>query len=894
MADLPAKIHRYEVIDRLGRGGMGELYLAKDPLLDRLVAIKVLRTGFEGSDLRERFAREARSAARLAHVNIVTIYDVGDHDGQPYIAMEYVRGETLYQQIQRKLPLPLSTKLQYIDELCAGLAHAHKSGIVHRDIKPANLIISSDGALKILDFGIARLADSNMTQEGSVMGTLNYMSPEQLTGQPIDHRSDVWAVGAVFYELLTYQQAFPGEINTGVLSRIIEAKYKPLQEVAARVDRSLARLVERALSRDHTARFADLKEMREELTRVRQRMDSRSLAALTATASNADTIAIDTPLSTPRTPRSGAKRDEIQRRRAEELAGYLNAARQAFAAARYEEAAAACERALILDDESEEAIELSERAREAIEQGQVREWLGEARDEFDHGNLTRARELVSRVFSLEANSPAAAALRVAIEQADRQRHVEEILGRGRAALASGDYGAANEAAREALEAEPSSPDAVALRRDIEVALAAEQRRAEEERTRAEHERRAQEVIPYARERFDSGDMDGAIALLEAFSPPHADVSAMLEDLRTEARVIREREAERQRQLQAELAQARKAIGESEITAAVSAVARARGIAPADPQVAELARAIEAKRAELAARRKAEEEARRKAELEARRKAEEAARRKADEEKRRREREQADREAAAAAKRQAEEDARRRVEEERQRKVQEELRRKVEEGARRKTTTPDTVVLGDKTVVIAPKTPAVSDTRPLAAPPIAPPLPPPVPRPSGQATIEEGSKPTPLIGLAAAAVLLLAILGGGAYWLLGGDDASPQSGQSEPQAGTGGATADQPAANSTGTATNQPAAEANAVLVIDAAPWAEIVEVTGANGRVNVTAKHTPLALSVPEGEYRVTLRNPSESAPKVVTTKVTAATPGRAFAEFAPVDVDDYFRRAGS
>src|SRR5687768_294536 len=142
MSDLPKLIHRYEIVDRLGRGGMGELYLGRDPLLDRFVAIKVLRAGFEGDELRERFAREARSAARLAHVNIVTIYDVGDDGGQPYIAMEYVPAQTVLQIIQRKTELPLGTKLQYIDELCAGLAHAHKAGIVHRDIKPANLIIS--------------------------------------------------------------------------------------------------------------------------------------------------------------------------------------------------------------------------------------------------------------------------------------------------------------------------------------------------------------------------------------------------------------------------------------------------------------------------------------------------------------------------------------------------------------------------------------------------------------------------------------------------------------------------------------------------------------------------------------------------------------------------------
>ena len=161
---------------------MGDLYLGRDPMLDRFVAIKMLKAGSTADDLRERFAREARSAARLAHVNIVTIYDVGEHEGQPYIAMEYVLGETLLEKIRRRSDLPLATKLQYVDELCAGLAHAHRAGIIHRDIKPANLIVAAEGTLKILDFGIARLADSSMTQSGMMLGTLNYMSPEQISG----------------------------------------------------------------------------------------------------------------------------------------------------------------------------------------------------------------------------------------------------------------------------------------------------------------------------------------------------------------------------------------------------------------------------------------------------------------------------------------------------------------------------------------------------------------------------------------------------------------------------------------------------------------------------------------------------------------------------------------
>jgi serine/threonine protein kinase len=184
----PTFIHRYQVIERIGRGGMGSLYLARDPLLDRLVAVKVLREEIDSEDVRERFAREGRAAARLSHVNIVTVYDVGEHEGRPFIAMEYVQGQTLHDLIRRKTFFDLPQKLEFIQELCAGLAVAHEAGIVHRDVKPANLMITPQWVLKILDFGIARVSNSSLTQSRALVGTLNYMAPEQMTGEKVDGR----------------------------------------------------------------------------------------------------------------------------------------------------------------------------------------------------------------------------------------------------------------------------------------------------------------------------------------------------------------------------------------------------------------------------------------------------------------------------------------------------------------------------------------------------------------------------------------------------------------------------------------------------------------------------------------------------------------------------------
>src|SRR5689334_19527390 len=200
---------------------MGYLYLARDPGLDRLVAIKLLKDEYhDDQELRERFIREARSVARLRHENIIIVFDIGESDGRPFMAMEYVAGDTLAQVLRRGSAPPLLKRLIHIEELCAGLAHAHAAGIIHRDIKPANLMLDAEGVLKILDFGIARLADSGMTQGGMMLGTVNYMSPEQISGPTVDHRCDIFASGAVLYEVLALQQAFPGRIDGGVLHRI--------------------------------------------------------------------------------------------------------------------------------------------------------------------------------------------------------------------------------------------------------------------------------------------------------------------------------------------------------------------------------------------------------------------------------------------------------------------------------------------------------------------------------------------------------------------------------------------------------------------------------------------------------------------------------------------------
>jgi serine/threonine-protein kinase len=272
LAAPPATIGRYELRERIAHGGMGVLYLAFDPVTEREVALKVLRV--DSADLRERFLSEARLAARLQHPNIVTIYDVGAHGDQPFIAMEFIAGETLGQLVHRRAPLALSRRVALMEQVCVGLAYAHRHGIVHRDVKPANLMISRDsGVLKVLDFGVAGRVDADPGAQGEMlMGTPNYMSPEQVVGQPSDHRSDIFSVGLVLYELLTYQQAFRGESQQSILLKVLNESPQPLAALLPGIDPGLPAIVDRALEKSVERRYPDLEAMRSDLSRVGQRV----------------------------------------------------------------------------------------------------------------------------------------------------------------------------------------------------------------------------------------------------------------------------------------------------------------------------------------------------------------------------------------------------------------------------------------------------------------------------------------------------------------------------------------------------------------------------------------------------------------------------------------------
>ena len=278
MADLPPVIGRYEIISRLGQGGMGSLYLAKDPKIGRLVAIKLVRQEFDSPEARQRFAREAQSAGTLRHPNIVTIFDVDEHE-RPAVHRDGIRGRRDAERDRRAARRSIRSpkRLQWIEELCGGLAYAHRQGVVHRDIKPANLMLDNEGALKILDFGLARREASKFTQSQTLIGTPNYMSPEQIRAGDVGPKSDIFAVGAVLYELLTYAEAFPGRVHQA-MHKILYEEPKPLDSGDAGASIPASRtILARALEKDPAKRFADLTVMRQDLAIVRQRLEHHTM-----------------------------------------------------------------------------------------------------------------------------------------------------------------------------------------------------------------------------------------------------------------------------------------------------------------------------------------------------------------------------------------------------------------------------------------------------------------------------------------------------------------------------------------------------------------------------------------------------------------------------------------
>lgn len=512
----PQKLGRYEVLEEVGKGAMGVVYLARDPLIGRQVALKTFRVGFSAKDqelqqFRSRFVREAQSAGILSHPNIVTIHDVVDEGGEGvcFIAMEYVKGTNLKQLLQKQEPYSHDYVVQIIAQIAEGLDYAHSRGVVHRDIKPANILITQDDKVKITDFGIARLDTSNLTMEGQLLGTPNYMAPEQIQGKEVDHRADIFSLGVVFYEMLTRRKPFQGENLTAVTHKIVYEPFTPPEDLVVGLPPGLAAVLRRCLEKDPNRRYPRAAEIAAEL----RRSVSRSVANDDDDTSATQEVAEETVDRTRPTPGEA----EVTVRMP---------TRQVLSAVNFEPVPSAPPASTMAS-----AAAAPVASAPASGQAQVSQALQKLRIQriVRYGLLGAAvaAVLVVVVLWLRDGGQASASASAAAEAAAaaRESDVARLLNEARGGVARGDLQAALQAVAKVEALHPANLEARALRAEIDrvsrdLALAAEQ------------EQRVAEALILAREEYSKRRYEPAIAAATAvleLVPDHAEATRLRTD-----------------------------------------------------------------------------------------------------------------------------------------------------------------------------------------------------------------------------------------------------------------------------------------------------------------------------------------------------------------------------
>ncbi len=561
------KAGKYEILRKIGTGGFGVVYEGRDPFIKRRVAIKTCTS--EDEEMRQRFFREAEIAGNLEQKNIVTIFDFGFEDGVPYLVQEYLPGEDLDHKITRRDPLTLPQKLEILLQVAQGLAYAHARGVIHRDIKPGNIRVLEDARVKIMDFGIAKLADveSGLTKAGMTVGTAAYLPPEQIRGDKVDSRADIFSFGVVAYELLAYQRPFDGKTLSTLLYQILSQEPVPLGEMLFDQPERISKLVMRCLEKDAADRPPSFDAVVGELA-----------AVLSETAGVEDTLRIarTAPLATPpaesdadalepfaararaalaqgdltaaeleitlaakkfgegapfrrvlgplKKEIAGSRdRHEEQRRRGERLRSLLERARSLERQQSYEEARLALQAALEIDPAHVEARRLidqvdgalAEAARERERAANLAERRAEAERRLAAGDLDGARETLAAAQK-EHGETALADVERRLEMAARAEQIAALVAKARAELEAGEPASAAEMARRALAIDAGSRPAQDLVAAAEEEMCrqaeeAAQKRAAEERARQEDRVRRQQAVEQALGRGDFGGARTALA-----------------------------------------------------------------------------------------------------------------------------------------------------------------------------------------------------------------------------------------------------------------------------------------------------------------------------------------------------------------------------------------------
>ena len=469
----PEQFGRYHVTGELGRGGMGVVYRGEDRLIGREVAIKTLTAATP--ELRERFFVEARSGV-LSHPNIVTVYELGEHEGSPFIAMEFIAGESLEKVLRTRKRLPLLEALSIMEQLCAGLGYAHGYGVVHRDVKPANILIRPDGRVTIVDFGIAQLADQTqqLTRADALLGTFHYIAPERLKGEESDGRVDVWSAGVILYEMLTGELPFKGT-DVSSLYRMINEPYVALTEYVQDLPEGLSGVLDKALAKRVEDRYLTAEEVSFDLQVIAEGLKKDRVDTLLETArrltqerqfASARTVLLQAQRIDPSNADAKSLIHDVQTRlsqlqRGEQLRQIAEQAQTALSDRRWDDAIAFYQQAMKLD--LEDALGLGERLQSAQEQKRQQQQLVALREQANEarkqGDLTQAQQYLKQALAIDERNTdlrnAHAVILREIERRQRGLHVEEHLQSARESYGAQQYTEAITHLRKAAELDPS-------------------------------------------------------------------------------------------------------------------------------------------------------------------------------------------------------------------------------------------------------------------------------------------------------------------------------------------------------------------------------------------------------------------------------------------------------
>jgi eukaryotic-like serine/threonine-protein kinase len=776
------KIGKYEVIRKIGQGGFGVVFEGRDPFIKRRVAIKTCSA--EDEEIRKRFFREAEIAGNLQHRHVVTVFDLGVQDGVPYLVQEYLPGEDLSHKIKRHDPLSDFTKLSYLVQVAEGLEYAHAQGVVHRDIKPANIRILDDDSVKIMDFGIAKLAsaETQLTHTGMAMGTAGYLPPEQIRGEKVDLRADIFSYGVMSYELLAGQRPFMADNMSAVLFQIIGQEPAPLSSLWPQCPPALERLVKKSLAKNPAERYASFTPLLADLRPLREQV--RGQAAPVARApdlptqviSNAQTaVELETLRGLEKRLRDSVEKGDLtaaeleltlarkrhkdsatfsqvmdplmariaeirkaweeERQSSERLSGLVERARTLRAENSLDEARIALTAALDLDPKNQEVLALLRALDEAIEKKQYEEREKEGAraaaaqvEQFlREGQMERAEEALTEAFHRHGEREPLPAARRLVQQKRIERRdaaVRDRLGRAQALEQAQQPAEAQEILREALQLHPENQE---VKKFLARVTAAVQKQVDGERK----SRNVVAAVAAVEELIGTGDLRAAANL----------VSRHERELGVEPfRALRQRLKDEERQAR-----------EATVKVPVSAPTAIQPAPTAPPTT-----------------------------------------------------------------------SRARVE------------------------------------------PKAGSSFPLWA------------------------------GVGGLAVVLA--IGGGAYWALKSSGGTPAVSTETPSpSGPDSTVTPIPPTAPPTAASASPLVPGSGVLTVDALPWAEVVDITDGSGKSVPlpSARFTPLSLTLPAGEYSLTLKNPDAGASVTRKARVVATASETLLVELRRVDAEEYLRKAG-